>query len=118
MEAEQAARIAHEVNRAFCLTLGDTSQPGWENAPEWQKKSAINGVNFHWKALAAGEELKPSASHESWLKEKLETGWKYGPAKNPETKEHPCCVPYDELPAEQKTKDFLFCAVAQATFND
>jgi hypothetical protein len=34
--------------------------------------------------------------------------------KNPDAKEHPCFVPYDELPAEQRTKDYLFQAVVRA----
>jgi hypothetical protein len=112
----RAARIAHEVNRAYCASIGDTSQLPWEMSPGWQKDSAIKGIQLHWAAMREGKELPPSASHDSWLKEKLDTGWKYGPTKNPETKEHPCCVPYEELPTEQKTKDYLFGAVARATF--
>jgi RyR domain len=116
MKIEQAAKIAHEVNRAYCQRLGDTSQVPWEEAPDWQKQSAISGIELHWNALKQGKELPPSASHESWLKEKAETGWKYGPVKNAETKEHPCFVPYEKLPADQQTKDYLFGAVARATF--
>lgn len=54
------------------------------------------------------EDATPSASHESWLKQKTEEGWKYGEVKNPETKEHPCFVPYEQLPNEQKAKDYIF----------
>lgn len=114
--ATAAARIAHEVNRAYCQSIGDNSQPTWEDAPDWQKQSAVNGIRFHWDRLMRGEDPRPEVSHESWLAEKLATGWKYGPVKSPETKEHPCCVPYDKLPPEQKAKDHLFCAVARATF--
>ena len=116
MTIEQAAKIAHEVNRVFCSRLGDNSQPPWSDAPDWQKQSAINGIRLHWKAISNGEELPPSASHESWLAEKLANGWKYGPVKDAEKKEHPCCVAYEELPADQQTKDYLFGAVAAATF--
>lgn len=116
MTEEQAARIAHEVNRAFCLRLGDASQPSWEDAPEWQKQSALKGIRLHWEAASRGEELPPSMSHDSWLAEKQETGWKYGPVKDAEKKEHPCFVPYEQLPADQQTKDYLFGAVARATF--
>lgn len=104
------ARCAHEVNRAYCASIGDMSQPSWENAPEWQRRSAISGVQFHMDNPGA----PPSASHDSWLKEKEEAGWKYGPVKDPEKKEHPCFVPYEQLPAEQKTKDYLFIAVVRS----
>lgn len=106
---EQIARVAHEVNRAYCAALGDTSHFSWDCAPEWQRKSAVNGVDFHIHNPEAG----PAHSHESWLKEKEQDGWKYGPVKDPEKKEHPCFVPYDELPPEQKAKDFIFCAVVK-----
>jgi len=41
------ARIAHEANRVWCAENGDNSQPSWDNAPDWQRESAINGVTFH-----------------------------------------------------------------------
>jgi hypothetical protein len=104
MNLEQVAKVAHEINRAYCQAIGDNSQPTWEDAPEWQKSSAVNGVKFHLENSNAG----PDASHNSWLKQKEEEGWKYGPVKNPDTKEHPCYVPYEELPTEQKAKDYLF----------
>jgi len=34
MSREESARIAHEINAAFCAALGDFSQPTWENAPD------------------------------------------------------------------------------------
>lgn len=104
MTIEIIAKVAHEVNKAFCESIGDMSQPTWEDAPEWQKSSAINGVNFHIN----NPDATPAASHESWLKQKTEEGWKYGPIKNTDTKEHPCFVPYSELPRQQQSKDYLF----------
>lgn len=110
MNIETIARIAHEVNRAYCEFLGDHSQVAWSDAPEWQQKSAMNGVHFHFNNPTAS----PSASHESWLKEKLADGWKYGPVKDAIEKEHPCCVAYDALPTDQRLKDTLFSAVVNA----
>lgn len=107
------AKFAHEINKAYCAAIGDNSQPTWEDAPQWQRDSAINGVDFHLKNPNAS----PSASHESWLKQKQEDGWKYGPVKNPETKEHPCFVPYLELPVEQRAKDYLFKQVVDSFKN-
>ena len=107
---ERAARAAHEANRVLCLALGDTSQPKWENAPDWQKQSAVKGVEM----IALNPATTPEQSHEGWLAEKQATGWKYGPVKNPETKEHPCFVPYDQLPAPQRLKDEMFGLVVRA----
>jgi RyR domain len=108
------AKVCHEANRAYCQTLGDYMQPEWEYAPEWQIQSARNGVAFHLNELEHGRTPAPSASHEHWLAEKRADGWKYGPVKNPETKEHPCFVPYEELPLDQRRKDYLFAAICKA----
>lgn len=105
-----AARAAHEANRVLCLSLGDNSQPVWADAPEWQKSSAIKGVEM----IVSSPSTTPEQSHEGWLAEKAATGWKYGPVKNPETREHPCFVPYAELPESQRLKDDLFGAVVRA----
>lgn len=104
MEIKDIAQVAHELNKAYCESIGDNSQPEWNDAPEWQQSSAVNGVKFHLDNPTA----LPSASHESWLKQKTEEGWKYGEIKDPEKKEHPCYVPYDQLPKEQQAKDFIF----------
>lgn len=110
MNHTEIARVAHEINRAYCCALGDLSQPAWEDVPEWQKESAINGVKFHLANPDAG----PDHSHNEWLREKEAAGWKYGQVKDPEKKEHPCFVPYNALPVEQKAKDYLFRAVVHA----
>ena len=47
MNNELIAKVAHTVNKAYCETLGDYSQPSWDEAPEWQKASALQGVEFH-----------------------------------------------------------------------
>lgn len=104
MTTEEIAQVAHEINKSYCESIGDDSQPTWEDAPEWQKSSAVNGVDFHLKNPDADAEK----SHESWLKQKFEEGWVKGPVKDAGKKEHPCCVPYHELPPGQKSKDFLF----------
>ncbi len=104
---EQIARATHEANRVYCESIGDTSQLAWEQAPDWQKVSARKGVSG---ALAGNT---PRQSHESWLAEKKATGWKFGPVKDAEKKQHPCFVPYDQLPPEQAIKDAIFVTVAK-----
>jgi hypothetical protein len=109
LKKEDIAKVAHEVNRAYCQSLGDNSQASWENAPDWQKQSAIKGVNFHLQNTRT-----PQESHESWLAEKTEQGWKYGKVKDAEIKEHPCFLPYEDLPVEQQAKDYIFSAVVDS----
>jgi len=107
---EQIAKLCHEANKHFCRLIGNFTQHSWEESPEWQRQSAIKGVEFN----LANPDAPASASHDSWLKEKQETGWKYGPVKDADKKEHPCFVPYEQLPLEQRTKDHLFKAVVAA----
>jgi hypothetical protein len=103
------AQLAHEMNRAYCLALGDDSQESWEDAPEWQRDSARAGVILKLDDPTT----TPEQSHESWLAQKKADGWTYGVVKDVEKKEHPCFVPYDQLPLAQKAKDFLFLASVQ-----
>jgi len=107
---EDIAKITHQTNKAWCEYLGDNSQVDWEDAPDWQRKSAINGVMFHLQNPDAGDE----ASHNSWLAEKMKDGWKYGPVKDVDKKEHPCYVAFNELPKEQQFKDKLFRTIVHA----
>ena len=109
VKIDRIARVCHEVNRAYCQALGDNSQPAWDDAPAWQRESARMGVDLHLSG-----EFGPEASHISWMSQKLDDGWKYGAAKDPEKKEHPCMVPFAELPCEQQAKDFIFRAVVHA----
>lgn len=113
MNRNQIARIAHETNRALCTAFGDHSQVAWEDAPDWQRESALAGVDLHLDNPSAG----PQAGHEAWMAHKLADGWTYGPVKDPETKKHPCLVPFDHLPPEQQAKDYVFRAVVLALAN-
>lgn len=102
---EEIATVCHNVNKAYCLAIGDFSQVEWDLAPEWQRQSAINGVKAH---IDSGLTMKPEDSHISWMKEKVDSGWVYGEIKDVEKKTHPCILPYDQLPQSQKIKDYLF----------
>ncbi len=110
LNVEQIARVCHEVNRAYCQALSDHSQVPWEEAPDWQKESAILGVRLH----SLTPEVGPAAGHENWILQKLADGWRYGETKDPETKTHPCLVPFDSLPPAQRAKDFIFQALVRA----
>lgn len=107
---EYIAKVCHQVNKAYCESIGDFSQVNWEDASEWQKESARNGVCFH----LANPQAKANASHENWQKKKEEAGWIYGPFKDVQNKLHPCMIPFNQLPEKQQTKDFIFKAIVNA----
>lgn len=109
----KAARTAHEVNRAWCAANGDDSQPSWDDAPDWQKDSAVMGV----RAIMNCPDTTPELSHASWEAHKLAEGWVYGEVKDPATKTHPCLVPYDQLPEVHRIKDSLFIAAVKAVLS-
>ncbi len=106
------AMAAHEINRAYCESLGDTTVPAWADAPEAQKNSIISGVEMHLDS----PDTTPEQAHESWLARKTAEGWVYGEVKDLESKQHPCCLPYEQLPAEQKAKDYIFRGAVHSVF--
>lgn len=106
---EEIAGQCHEMNRQYCEALGDTSQPLWDKAPQWQRESAINGVMFALQSI----DSTPEDSHNNWMSHKAADGWVYGEVKDPDKKEHPCMVPYSQLPASQRFKDVLFRTIVE-----
>lgn len=43
--------------------------------------------------------------HEVWAETRIKQGWRYGAERNDERMEHPCLVPYDELPESEREYD-------------
>lgn len=62
-------------------------------------------------AIQLPQELLPLAEsmaknvHDVWAQTRIDQGWTYGPLRNDEHKTHPCLVPYEELPEEEKLYD-------------
>lgn len=110
MRIEEVAKVCHQANMAICECYEDLSQSPWDEAPEWQKESAINGVKFH----LAHPEACAATSHENWMAEKERAGWKYGKDKNETTKEHPCMIAYHKLPKKQRVKDYVFRQIIES----
>jgi hypothetical protein len=104
------AYLCHEVNRAYCVALGDRTQPPWEEVERWQRDSAFEGV----RNILQGKVLNPGDSHAYWCAHKKADGWVYGAQKDPLAKTHPCLVPFTELSLEQRVKDYLFFHTARA----
>lgn len=113
-DLEHIASVAHEANRAFCKTLGDTNHRSWEEATEWQRQASLDMV----KNIIENPDITAEQTHEQWMKFKLDTGWSYGITKDENKKLHPSLVPYAELPRDEKLKDHLFRSVVIALLQE
>ena len=43
--------------------------------------------------------------HEVWAQSRMAQGWTYGEERSDALKQHPCLVPYEELPEVEKAYD-------------
>ena len=98
---EDAARLLHNWTRAYCMVIGDPPNDPWTTAPEQQKQSARDAINF----VLQNPEVSSEEMHQEWMRARKEAGWVHGPVKNEDLKTHPNLVPYDDLPPSQQTKD-------------
>lgn len=63
------------------------------------------------KDVQLPEELGPLVEqmsknvHEIWAETRIEQGWTYGPERDDANKKHPCLIPYEDLPEEEKVYD-------------
>lgn len=110
MEPIEVAKVCHEANRAICEAAGDHSQKPWADAEVWQRDSALTGVMF----ARNNPDAHAAAQHDAWMADKIAAGWVHGEVKDAEAKTHPCIVPYDELPFDQRVKDHVFRAIVSA----
>lgn len=106
----EIATVCHEANRAICEAMGDHTQLSWDEAAQWQRDSAIRGVEF----TLANPDASPDDQHNNWMADKFADAWTWGPVKNADQKTHHCLVPYEQLPFEQRVKDHVFRAIVKA----
>ena len=104
------AKICHNVNKAYCEEIGDYSQPNWNQAEDWRKQSAIDGV----EKVIENPNITPEESHKNWMIYKMTNGWVFGEEKDSVKKTHPCITEYVNLPQDQKLKDVLFISIVKS----
>ena len=62
-------------------------------------------------AVALPPELLPLTerlaenAHDLWAAERIAQGWSFGPRRDDARKQHPCLIPYSELPESEKEFD-------------
>lgn len=61
-------------------------------------------IHLEKEILELGELLARNA-HDVWARERMRQGWIFGATRNDEAKEHPCLIPYEELPESEKEYD-------------
>jgi hypothetical protein len=98
MDREAVAMLCHEMNRLLCSLQGDFSALPWLATDEHTRQSARQGVDW--------ARSNPGATAEDMHEN--------GPTKDSSLKQHPCMVPYSDLPEGQKLKDVLFLAIVRA----
>lgn len=104
------ASICHEANRQLCRAEGDHTQARWDDAPPWQTEACLAGVHH----VRLHPDTTPESMHASWVEHKVKDGWKYGPRKNVDLKEHPDLIPFSDLSPIHKAKDTLMIAICKA----
>lgn len=62
------------------------------------------GVELPAELLPLAEEMARNV-HEVWAQNRMAQGWTYGPVRDDGRRQHPCLVPYDELPESEKEYD-------------
>ena len=50
-------------------------------------------------------EMLAKNSHDVWARQRIKDGWRLGAKRDDAKKEHPCLVPYEELPESEKQYD-------------
>jgi hypothetical protein len=104
MKSDLIARVAHEINRAYCASVGDLSPKPWEKLSPAQQAGMVAGVEYH----LANPDSTPQQQHEAWMAARVADGWTHGEKKDDDAKTHPALLPYDQLPQETRSKDWIF----------
>ena len=64
----------------------------------------LSSVDLPESVIQLSERIAENV-HEVWAKARMDEGWTYGEKRDDIHKKHPCLVPYDELPEEEKEYD-------------
>lgn len=68
------------------------------------KPEETSEVNLPEELLPLIEKMAKNV-HEVWAKNRMDEGWTYGPERDDAHKKHPCLVPYEDLPENEKDYD-------------
>jgi hypothetical protein len=128
---ESEDRLARAVHMEFQQQrrnegVPDCKNPDWDQLEEDRKESnrhaadhipiKLRALGYHNESIRSGIPciewfteaevvLLAEMEHLRWCAERRLAGWRYGPQKDLTKKEHPCLVPWNELPPQERKKD-------------
>ena len=68
------------------------------------KPADLSDVNLPAELEPLIEQMAKNV-HDVWAESRINDGWRYGPERNDERKEHPCLVEYEQLPDSERAYD-------------
>ena len=108
-EIEQIARSAHDVVNVYGESLGEVSQPKFDELDELSKETIVEAVHL----LKSEEKIYAGSVHNAWVNKMIDAGWVHGKVYDIEAKTHPDMIDYRSLPPLQRAKDRLFNSVVR-----
>jgi ryanodine receptor 2 len=72
-----------------------------------------NPTPIDTSGVELAEELQPLVerlaenAHDHWARQRISDGWTHGISRSDSKKQHPCLVPYSELPESERAYDRL-----------
>lgn len=71
---------------------------------EYRLQSVISEKKLPEELVPLVEELARNV-HEVWSQGRISEGWTYGKMRDDTLRQHPCLVPYEQLPESEKDYD-------------
>lgn len=109
------ARVVHEANRAYNVSLGDPAPDApYDAIEDWHRRSIISRVIMMIKGYTNTQ------IHQAWVDEMLERGWVLGEVKDPTATPptHPCLQDLEHCSPEQQKKEILALGIVRALVPD
>jgi len=97
---ELKARIHHIAWIAYQIAVE-------QDYNEQPNKDQLDSLIDAQRRFNENPNITAEQNHNNWMQFKASQGWKYGPVKDFDKKEHPDMVPFDQLPVVEKRKDIM-----------
>ena len=114
----EIAAVTHGANRVLQALAGEPISPPWENESELIQESVEDGV----LTVLENPGITAEKIHNNWVDFRKSQGWKWGPVKDLDKKEHPDIGPWTALDinAQRKSKVFvaIIMALKETTYDD